>query len=1237
MPGWGGTDPGERIMEGPTGGVHPDRRTHYTLDGESSRSLEGLDGSLSLSASDIQKRVTLADHEENAEVADRGHRYNLRSLGGRQRSSSEGDIFNAATTPALVQHQVSGSRSIRAGQEVLRVLERGAPEDNQEGESDSSDGEEEAVAESPSNPRYDLARGWEEGTSEEPRGPSDTLGIGSPSTGEFYPDPDRGRSTPRAAGVGLGPLTHGSDPEGRQVRYTPEDGSPDEEVDFPRLDRPGAAAAPAKPRRVSSPLAGAYRAESDDYEEDEEEQLEEDAAAEVEQQEQGRQEGAFVAEPGPRPIPRKIAARIPPGSTTPLGGWEVGTGPRRGSRDRLSPLEEHAANGEEEAETSELEPGSELSADQRARYQELQEELADTQRQRAEQQDRVRELLDRLERERRQGEEIQEAARQLQEIAREETQEALKVGVAEGRARERQHWERALQIEKSNLLHRCRLLGDERDALGRQLAESEAAITGLRAQVSQLIKQIEEEADREEVSGASEGDAIAVGTPYISPFVRHGVDQGLAAPRRKDPQPGLPLSWPAADIGQVDPPQVRTCRVCPHSDSELKAQWAEAHEAWAKQYREGNQIREASIQRGAEVLPETTKAVLGRTLDKLQAEERVRQDQKRQYEANPTQIEQPPLTPGPQHTLDTVSEQARLHQLEITQEVPEPYPNVSDPGPVGPSSRLADSSGTVPQTSGPVVAAGRFKQEASNTPTETKAGKTRTPPRAGPAAQGKGPTGRIRPRGTLVIPRKAAMADEEEALAIALEEQAEYFDGYDADDGYEASEYESGTRRRRSDGAASRLQERLKATLQVINNKPRPTPHLEKFTGKPDEDPLEWTRKLENEFTCQRIYGLDTQFAMAYRLLGGVALAWYDSLRKRAWGDRKGPFSTWAKFVEAFLGRFAPKETLGLRQRLWEETKMGVDEDPDEYMNRVMVQGHRLGADDSAIMRTLFGGLNQKFRELVIMRNPQNLEDVMTAIRLAKAVGNEEGRAQMKNVEMMTTLAKRLEDIPQEIAKGIRMATAASMPVRGSGEKAGDKARKPARRAKDDGTATPEEAQTQATTPEKLFKAVVSALQQHQGAPPEVSAGPASSGRTPGGPAIGPDGVPPWAAVPGALWVQTGQGIVPMQPPVWPNSQNQPRNYQGQNNYRPRGSAPPRGGGGNPRDGGARCYYCGEPGHFRRECPERNRGNGPYPPRPAGGNPYGGNPYRTDDPSMGQQGNGQGPGGGTPSQGQQQA
>ena len=786
-------------------------------------------------------------------------------------------------------------------------------------------------------------------------------------------------------------------------------------------------------------------------------------------------------------------------------------------------------------------------------------------------------------------------------------------------------------MEKANLLHRCRLLGDERDALGRQLAESEAAITGLRAQVSQLIRQIEDEAGREEISGTSEVDEIAVGTPYISPFVRDGADQGRPVSKPEDPRSKQPPEHPAVDVGRVDPTQLGPCLVCPHPNPELKAQWAEAREAWAKQYREGNQIREASIQRGAEGHSDTTKAVLERTLEQLEVEEKTRQGQRRQYEADPVGVERPPSTPGPQHTLDTVNEQARLHHLTTAQGTR------GGPDQAGRDSRLDDSSGTDPRTSGPVVVAGRFKQEAPKTPTEIETGKTGAPSRTGPGAREEGPTGRIRPRGTLVIPRKAVMADEEEALVLALEEQAEYFDGYDAGDGYEASEYGSGPRRRRSDGAASRLQESLKATLQVINNKPRPTPHLEKFTGKPDEDPLEWTRKLENEFTCQRIYGLDTQFAMAYRLLGGVALAWYDSLRKRAWGDRKGPFSTWAKFVEAFLGRFAPKETLGLRQRLWEETKMGADEDPDEYMNRVMVQGHRLGADDSAIMRTLFGGLNQKFRELVIMRNPQNLEDVMTAIRLAKAVGNEEGRAQMKNVEMMTTLAKRLEDIPQEIAKGIRMATAASMPVRGSGEKAGDKARKPARRAKDDGTATPEEAQTQATTPEKLFKAVVSALQQHQGAPPEVSAGPASSGRTPGGPAIGPDGVPPWAAVPGALWVQTGQGIVPMQPPVWPNSQNQPRNYQGQNNYRPRGSAPPRGGGGNPRDGGARCYYCGEPGHFRRECPERNRGNGPYPPRPAGGNPYGGNPYRTDDPSMGQQGNGQGPGGGTPSQGQQQA
>ena len=321
------------------------------------------------------------------------------------------------TAPALVQHQVSGSRSIQAGQQVLRVLERGVQEGNQGGESDSPDVEEEAEGAGPpfaSDPRYDLAHGWEEEVSEGPRGTSSTLGTGSPSAAEFSSDPDAGRASPRTTGVGLGPLTYGSDPARRQAQGLPEDDSPDEEVDFPRFGRPGPVAAPAKPRRVSGPSVGSYRAGSDDYDEDEEEQLEEDAAVEAEQQEQGRQEGAVVAGPGPRPIPRKIAARTPPGSTAPVSSREVGAGPRRGSRDRLGPLEEHAANGEEEAETSELEPGSELSADQRAHYHELQDELVETQRQRAEQQDRVRELLGRLEEERRRSEKIQETTQQLQ-------------------------------------------------------------------------------------------------------------------------------------------------------------------------------------------------------------------------------------------------------------------------------------------------------------------------------------------------------------------------------------------------------------------------------------------------------------------------------------------------------------------------------------------------------------------------------------------------------------------------------------------------------------------------------------------------------------------------------------------------------------------------------------------------------------------------------------------------------
>ena len=1192
--------------------------------------------------------------KEYSDVASRGHGYNLRSRGRQEPSASEEEEDSApdgdVAVPALVQHEVSGSKSVRAGQEFLKVLE-GHRIGGRDPDTDSSDGLPRDIG-----PPFGLDvddRDLEEGSVELASGPQETsslLGTGT-SAGDFS-DQDQGEGTgeppPGGATVAYSRGDAAVEPETEH-----ESGSPDDEITFPRLGEGEDPSERVQSPRERLPLTRETSGGSDGSDEGRQEAV--DAAQHAARKEEGRRSGAYVAEDLPQPPPRKVARKR---TASDLEEPE-GQGRQKEARAALSPVSEGAStrnppedmseygNSHQEEEPgsamSEFEPGSELSAGQLAQFRELQEELAATQRDRTEQKGRVadlqvkaQELLRRLEEERRRTWEVKQDARR-------ERDQARQAGVMEGKERERERWEHAMQAEISVWRGRCQKATAERDILGFHLNEKEATIKGLQGQIHQLAEETGKDSPGEESKTSLQDVIEEVGTPYVSPYVPPSECLShMVPPRRVGIVTDL-LSTPPTSMGEVvegveperpsseerrppcdgpmtsheaepvigfaprDSPTDNGPRTSPvfleqlesaesrrtpsQVSPEVARQHQEAEEAWDKYIREGVQIRARALRKEGAYIGRVDTQTLARSLLRLEDQERVRKA-RLAFEVQQQRELVGAVSPGPRFTLNVVKQEHQRQQIQ------------AELGKDG--SRFgADIAKQEDKPTGGATAEGAQAEERARIREIVSRRERRSKVRSR----------RRRKRGALVNPSAVDTSMEPDhgtALALAGERG-------------DPDESEGGSTSPSSSDEEPEVPVRgLRAAINVLC-KPRPTPHLKNFGGKPDEDPKEWLSRLENEFGCQHIYSLSTQFGMAYRLLEGVALAWFDSQREKNYHKKKGPFSTWKRFKEAFLERFTPKETLGVRYRLWEETKMAPDEDPDDYINRVMLQGHRLGADEPAVLRTLLRGMNSRYRSKVVMRNPQTVEDVMTGIRLAKAVTNEEDVENMRSLEVMSNLTRALDDLPSEIQKSVKAATARALRVREL--EAQDKTKK-TRKSKLEGSFTPEEGPRPEVSPEKLVKAVISALQPPATTTSTTEMSARNSRNTPPPP-------PTWeGSSPGTVLVPYNNGWLPVQS-GW-NGQNQPQPQMLQrpfrNNLNRNGNPPSR--------ATITCYACGQLGHYRRECPNlRNAGStgSYYGNKNYGDNrndrrnevPYGGSGRDGQRP---QASNYQGPGGGSFSQ-----
>ena len=210
----------------------------------------------------------------------------------------------------------------------------------------------------------------------------------------------------------------------------------------------------------------------------------------------------------------------------------------------------------------------------------------------------------------------------------------------------------------------------------------------------------------------------------------------------------------------------------------------------------------------------------------------------------------------------------------------------------------------------------------------------------------------------------------------------------------------------------------LRESLQVVKmGRARPQDcKLPEFSGKPQQDPVAWWRKLENEFALQNVTYFDVQKALIYRNLSGVAQVWYDTLPDEA----HGPLSSLKRLKKAFMKKFAAQETKIAAEHRWEERKMRVGENVDDYMDEVITIGHQLGASETATFKALMRGLLPEIKTAVIRMKPRNLDELVADVRVVNASGDGTGNPVAAAMAAISEVTNVVQELPNAVRKAVK-------------------------------------------------------------------------------------------------------------------------------------------------------------------------------------------------------------------------
>jgi len=180
-----------------------------------------------------------------------------------------------------------------------------------------------------------------------------------------------------------------------------------------------------------------------------------------------------------------------------------------------------------------------------------------------------------------------------------------------------------------------------------------------------------------------------------------------------------------------------------------------------------------------------------------------------------------------------------------------------------------------------------------------------------------------------------------------------------------------------------------------------PTP----FQGRVEDDGEDWLRHFLN-YCAYKGYDDGKKLALLKVLLVGNAAIWFDSLVEPAtttFNGLKTAFEARYKAPEVLKYKSA-KEIFSRRQK--------EDESVDNYIEGMRKLGRQIDADDKMIRYAILSGLKANISSFVTQRNPQSMEQLIDAARLAELTNTDQLTEVKAEIQRLAAKWDRLTTAP---------------------------------------------------------------------------------------------------------------------------------------------------------------------------------------------------------------------------------
>jgi len=130
--------------------------------------------------------------------------------------------------------------------------------------------------------------------------------------------------------------------------------------------------------------------------------------------------------------------------------------------------------------------------------------------------------------------------------------------------------------------------------------------------------------------------------------------------------------------------------------------------------------------------------------------------------------------------------------------------------------------------------------------------------------------------------------------------------------------------------------------------------------------------------------------------------------------------SSMKRLKKAFMKKFAAQETKIAAEHRWEERKMRVGENVDDYMDEVITVGHQLGASETATFKALMRGLLPEIKTAVIRMKPRNLDELVADVRVVNASGDGTGNPVAAAMAAISEVTNVVQELPNAVRKAVK-------------------------------------------------------------------------------------------------------------------------------------------------------------------------------------------------------------------------